>query len=75
MPDFRRQGRVIRVIKIDMNTLSDRDRYAILGRRDKAYADTFFVGVKSTGIFVVQAVQRACLNLRIVSFVTALKRL
>lgn len=31
--------------------LSDRDRYEILGRRDRTYADAFFVGVKSTGIF------------------------
>jgi len=34
-----------------MKTLNNRQRYAILSRRDKTYADAFFVGVKSTGIF------------------------
>ena len=34
-----------------MTMLTDEDRYLILSRRDKAYADSFFVGVKSTGIF------------------------
>lgn len=34
-----------------MNNLTDEDRYLILSRRDKTYADAFFVGVKSTGVF------------------------
>ena len=34
-----------------MKIQTDAERYLILSRRDKAYADAFFVGVKTTGIF------------------------
>jgi len=34
-----------------MAILSDIERYEILGQRNKAYADAFFVGITSTGIF------------------------
>lgn len=50
MPDFRRR-RSKYMLHRHMDELTDIDRYTILSRRDKAYAETFFVGVKSTGIF------------------------
>jgi len=34
-----------------MKQLTDADRYEILSQRDMAYADAFFVGISSTGIF------------------------
>jgi len=34
-----------------MAQLSDADRYEILSQRDKVYADAFFVGISTTGIF------------------------
>jgi len=40
-----------RTVKICAKNLDDVAKYKILSQRDKAYADSFFVGITSTGIF------------------------